>query len=214
MRVFTKHREQQSDPLGLLAAVERVEQAKAEVAGSEKRIAELDATLAPRARMAAEQQVRMTGDFDAAKRLRDELADAEVELSVRRAHLPGLHSQVGAATDDLRARQCRRVEIGQAVEIAAVDRHVSKLQATLIEILNAAAPYAWATHDLHGSPHNPLVREAQRLLRFLESDDRDGWLYMTGRAAAVLDAEPQADEILASDPTSQGRPASHTGLYA
>lgn len=217
MAIFTRYRDAvgiiDADPLGINAAADAYAAVSTEAREAAARHTELVDLLQPKKINDRRARLADAGDFDGVMAFDEQVREFTVEAQVRQRHQPILQNKVRAASQHLAALQVRKVEVEQAVGVAAIDQHVPDLLALIDRVLDTAAPYAEASADVRGGSQNRLVVKLEELRHFLTTADRAGWPALVAAAGSVLDTEPQHAAIAAFDGTRQGRPAAHVGIF-
>ncbi|MGE4164037.1 MAG: hypothetical protein AB7G23_20105 [Vicinamibacterales bacterium] len=217
MGVFSRFRadgELDADPLGIQAAVQAVTEERARLADAQRRIVKLGEQLTPRARQQAMDQAAQTGRVEDVLAARKADADAETELEVLQRFIPGQQSRIAAAQEELNRLKVRRLQVGQALQIAALNEALPGLLAAIDQVRAAAAPFAdWSKHDLWGGETNPLLVRLHELQRYLTGNEPGDWSTMVAIAGRALDSETDAVAIAMSQPERASRPAASHGLF-
>lgn len=202
------------DPLGIQGAIEEVSRERERLADAKSRLALLETELTPEAREKAMERATVTGQVADLLDARKRQADAEAEAEVLRRFIPNQQNRIAAAQEQLRRLKVRRLQVGQALQLVALNESLPALLAAIEQLRIAAAPFAdWSAHDLFGNETNPLLVKLNELQRYLTGNEPGDWATFMTLAQRTLDGEQWALAIAMSEPDRAARPPASAGLF-
>ncbi|MGE3292469.1 MAG: hypothetical protein AB7O95_13910 [Geminicoccaceae bacterium] len=194
--------------------MENLSRERERLAEAKARLERLEAELDPRERERVMERATVTGEVADLLDARKRLADAEAEAEVLRRFIPSQRTRISAAQDQLHRLKVRRLQVGQALQLVALNESLPALLAAIDQLRAAASPFAdWSAHDLFGGETNPLLVKLNELHRYLTGNQPGDWATFMALAQRTLDGEQWAVAIAMSQPERAARPAASHGLF-
>lgn len=217
MGVFTRFRTAggtSADPLGIQAAIDTIAREREALTSAQRRRAALDDALSPAAKQQAIDAASQTGRVEDLLAATKAQADAETERQVLGRFIPNQQTRIRQAQDQLTALKVRRAQVGQALQVLALQAGVADLLAAAQRMEDAAAPFArWSNSGVFDAETNPLLVRLAELRRYLTGNEPGDWATLVARAESVADSEPEALAIAMSDVDASSKPPPGTGLW-
>ena len=221
MSVFAKFRSSSSvdldaDPLGLEDAVATVRRHQNKLHENRRRITELESVvLAPQAEGNIRRDGAVSGNLDHMRKQLAELHAARDELTMLNSGVQFRQNELFQAQDELSRRLRRRLVVGQAAQVRALDEVVQgRVLVALAELEAAAAEFAeFSVRGTFNAETNPLLRRVAEFRRALTDPAEGFWPKLVEHAEKVWADEPAAEAILASNAALEQRPPNLAGLF-